>query len=59
MTLIYIVAFIAIATIVGVLVWFTHQHLDINCSNNGCTGDCVDKTPEINPNWPFPTGPKP
>lgn len=40
MILIYIVAFIAIATIIGVLVWFALQDQNIVCNSNGCTGDC-------------------
>jgi hypothetical protein len=62
MILIYIVAFIAIATIISVLVWFAMQDRELNCTNNGCTGDCnqgrdcscVGDTPDTNSNWPFP-----
>jgi len=62
MTLIYIVIFVALATIIGVLVWFALQDPRIACNSNGCTGDCnqgrdcdcVGDTPEVNPNWPFP-----
>jgi hypothetical protein len=40
MILIYIVMFIALATIIGVLVWFAMQDRQLNCTNNGCTQDC-------------------
>lgn len=62
MALIYIVIFVALATLIGVLAWFAHQNPDIRCCSNGCTGDCnqgrdcdcVGDTPETNANWPFP-----
>ena len=62
MILIYIAAFISLATIVSVLVWFAMQDRELNCTNNGCTGDCeqdpncncVGDTPDTNSNWPFP-----
>ena len=40
MILIYIVAFIAVATIVSTLVWFAVQNTDIVCNSNGCTNNC-------------------
>jgi hypothetical protein len=50
MILIYIVAFIAIATIVSVLVWFAMQDRELDGTNNGCTAAKQD----ISPHWPFP-----
>ena len=50
MILIYIVAFIAIATIVSVLVWFAMQDRELDGTNNGCTAAKQD----ISLNWPFP-----
>lgn len=62
MILIYIVIFVALAAIIGVLVWFALQDQRIVCNSNGCTGDCSQgrnctcqgDTPDTNPNWPFP-----
>lgn len=40
MTLIYIVIFVALAAIIGTLVWFALQNPRIVCNSNGCTRDC-------------------
>jgi hypothetical protein len=51
MILIYVVAFIALATIVSVLVWFVMQDRELNGTNNGCTNPQDDQD---NSTWPFP-----
>jgi hypothetical protein len=65
MVLIYIVGLIAWVTIVGGLVWFAQNNRQLNCTSNGCTGDCnqgrdcdciaQQKLRLANTaNWPFP-----
>lgn len=65
MILIQIVTLVAIATIIGVVVWFAMQQSATVCTTNYCTQDCNQSrncdctTQPINENWPFPTQPKP
>lgn len=40
MALIFIVQVIAIATIVGVLVWYALRDQNISCTTGYCTHDC-------------------
>jgi hypothetical protein len=54
MILIYIVAIIAIITIVGVLVWFAVNDRTLNCTNNGCTQSC-DQGRTCTCGWPGTT----
>lgn len=40
MTLIFITAIISFTVIVGTLVWWAINDCTLNCTNNGCTGNC-------------------
>ena len=40
MALLSIVALICFVVIVGGLVWWAIHDRELNCTNNGCTGDC-------------------
>ena len=59
MILIQIVALIAVAAIIGVLVWFAMQHTDTVCTTNYCSQNCNQGRNCDCVNWPFPTQPKP
>jgi len=50
MVLLYIVAFIALATIIGVMVWFALQERTLDGNNNGFTA----AQQEADTHWPFP-----
>jgi uncharacterized membrane protein YraQ (UPF0718 family) len=50
MVLLYIVAFIALATIIGVMVWFALQERTLDGNNNGFTAAQQD----VDTHWPFP-----
>jgi hypothetical protein len=70
MALLSIVAFICFVTIVGGLAWWALNDRELNCTNNGCTGDCDQgrtcvcgwpgSGEQCQPGcWRFPTGSKP